>query len=88
MSESMENVSVSLGRSDFDILQHHVENGRFASRSEAIRAGLRLLDDLESSLKLKRLRAEIEMGAADVTAGHVTSYDTAESLFDDIMRDD
>lgn len=88
MADTVENISVSLGSYDREILKNHIQNGRFTNKSEVIRAGLRLLDDFEHSQKLNRLRAEISKGDADIVSGHITTYDDAASLFNDIMQDD
>ncbi len=37
--------------------------------------------------KLEFLRAQIDRGDADIAAGRVTEYDSAESLYNDIMQD-
>lgn len=84
MSDVIENVSVSLGSYDRALLQNHVENGRFASRSEVVRAGLRMLDDYEHNQKLQRLRAEIAKGDADYEAGRYREYDSVETLIGEI----
>ncbi len=84
MADTMENVSVSLGEYDRELLQNQVQSGRFASRSEVVRAGLRLLDDYEHNQKLKRLRAEIAKGDADFEAGRYTEYDSVDTLINKI----
>ena len=86
MADIMENVSVSLGKYDRELLQNQVENGRFASRSEVVRAGLRLLDDYEHNQKLQRLRAEIAKGDTDLEAGRYTEYDSVDTLIDKITN--
>ena len=54
------NTSVTLGP-DYDaFISKQVEMGRYGSASEAVRAGLRLLEERE--LKLERLRAAIDEG--------------------------
>jgi antitoxin ParD1/3/4 len=56
------NTSVTLG-SDYDaFIQRQIAKGRFGSASEAVRAGLRLLEDQENSLE--QLRAAIDEGDA------------------------
>lgn len=54
------NTSVSLGDYFNDFIEQQVASGRFASASEVIRAGLRLLEDEEA--KLARLREAIREG--------------------------
>lgn len=86
MADTMENVSVSLGEYDRELLQNQVQSGRFASRSEVVRAGLRLLDDYEHNQKLQRLRAEIAKGDADFEAGRYTEYDDVNTLINKITN--
>lgn len=61
------NTSVSLGDHFDGFIAHQIENGRFGSASEVVRAGLRLLEDNESKLgALRRMLAEGEQsGLAD-----------------------
>jgi antitoxin ParD1/3/4 len=54
------NTSITLGSQYDDFIQRQIAKGRFGSASEAVRAGLRLLEDQENSLE--RLRAAIDEG--------------------------
>ena len=54
------NTSVSLGDYFNDFVEQQVASGRFASASDVLRAGLRLLEEREA--KLQRLRELIREG--------------------------
>jgi antitoxin ParD1/3/4 len=56
------NTSVSLGDHFTAFIDEKVREGRYASASDVIRAGLRLLEEEEA--KLARLRAQIDEGDA------------------------
>ena len=61
------NTSISLGEHFDDFIASQIESGRYASASEVVRAGLRILEDTESKLNtLRRMLAEGEQsGLAD-----------------------
>nr|WP_295469394.1 type II toxin-antitoxin system ParD family antitoxin [Mesorhizobium sp.] len=54
------NTSISLGAPYLEFIDRQIEKGRFATASEAVRAGLRLLEEQE--IALEKLRAAIDEG--------------------------
>lgn len=56
--------SYSLGRHFEELIQRQVKSGRFASASEVVREGLRLIEerDAEREARLEALRGEIARG--------------------------
>ena len=71
------NTSVTLGEHFERIIQSSIESGRYASASEVIRAGLRLLDEQENKIRL--LREAIEAGER---SGYVDDFDPVQLLED------
>lgn len=64
------NTSVVLGKEHDKFIRTQIKKGRFASVSEAMRAGLRLLEEQE--LKIEHLRAAIIKGE---DSGPATAFD-------------
>lgn len=56
------NTSISLGEPYLEFIDRQIAKGRFATVSEAVRAGLRLLEEQE--IALEKLRAAIDEGDA------------------------
>ena len=76
------NTSVTLGKHYEEFISNKISQGRFGSASEAIRAGLRLLEEQETRLSLLR-RALIEgeeSGTADYSLNSLLSEIDGESI--------
>lgn len=58
------NTSVTIGKHFSDFIDNKIQNGRFESTSEAVRAGLRLLELQETQLDL--LRKKLSVGEAQL----------------------
>jgi antitoxin ParD1/3/4 len=71
----MKNTSVILGKEHDKFIAAQIKKGRFASASEAMRAGLRLLEEQE--LRVEALRAAIVKGEA---SGPTQPFDMNEYL--------
>lgn len=73
------NTSITLGEHFDGFIAQQVEEGRYASASEVVRAGLRLLEDNEQ--KLATLRRLLEEGENSGTAEY--SYESFMQELDD-----
>jgi antitoxin ParD1/3/4 len=75
------NTSVTLGEHFETFIASQVDQGRFSSASEAIRAGLRLLEERE--LKLMALRQSLVDGEKSGTAAY-----SLQGLLEKLDQDD
>lgn len=69
------NTSISLGSYFDQFIQKSIEAGRFKNVSEVVRAGLRLLEEEES--KVKVLKSAIEEG---IQSGHIENFNPKQHL--------
>ncbi len=69
------NTSVTLGEHFEQIIEKSIQSGRYASASEVIREGLRLVDEREQKIKI--LRDTIEAGEK---SGYVEDFDPVKHL--------
>jgi antitoxin ParD1/3/4 len=65
------------------IVERQLAKGNYASADEVVRAGLRLLEEHEA--ELEELRQLIDEGGADIAAGRIHRYASADELTDDIV---
>jgi antitoxin ParD1/3/4 len=65
------------------IIARQVAKGNFATPDEAVRAGVELLEAQEA--ELQELRKLIDEGDADIAAGRLHRYASAEELTQDIV---
>jgi antitoxin ParD1/3/4 len=72
--------SVNLGEQLEAFVAEAVETGRYGSRSEVLREGVRLVQERET--QLAKLREAVARGIADAEAGRVTD---AEIVFDRLI---
>jgi antitoxin ParD1/3/4 len=68
-------ISADLGRQLEAVVTNLVEAGRYNSKSEVLREGVRLVQEREARMAL--LDAALERGAADADAGRLVDADTA-----------
>ncbi len=61
------NTSVTLGKHFAGFVENKIQQGRFESTSEAVRAGLRLLEEHEAKLDL--IRKKLAIGEAQLDQG-------------------
>jgi len=67
------NTSVTIGEHFSSFIDSKIEEGRFESTSEAVRAGLRLLEEDEA--KLTAIRSKLAVGEAQLERGEFVDGD-------------
>jgi antitoxin ParD1/3/4 len=77
------NTSVSLGDHFADFIDAQVRSGRFATASDVVRAGLRLLEN--EDLHLSRLRSEMREAEAEYLASQ--TIEDSEEFWEAIHRE-
>lgn len=83
MDDGKLSVTVSDHRREF--IEEELAAGTYASEADIVDAALELL---EHRKKLQVLRSLIAEGDADVTAGRVHRYESAEAFLADIRREE
>lgn len=69
-------ISAELGENLEKVVNDLVENGRYNSKSEVLREGVRLVQEREAAFQ--RLSAKLQAGMDDIAAGRVSP---AEDVF-------
>ena len=77
-------ISADLGKQLEAYIQQLVEAGRYGSKSEVLREGIRLIQDRET--RLAALDASIARGLADVEAGRTMPADGVFKRLEDKYR--
>ncbi|MEQ1705945.1 MAG: type II toxin-antitoxin system ParD family antitoxin [Rickettsiales bacterium] len=77
--------SFSLNQNEIAFISDMVAHGRFGNRTEVVRAGLRLLEDYENNMKLRRLRIKIEEAEFSIAEGKGITYCDGGILAQDII---
>jgi len=75
------NTSVTIGNHFSDFIDHKIQCGRFESTSEAVRAGLRLLEQQEAQLDL--LRKKLTIGENQLDNGEGLD---GESFMNELLK--
>lgn len=74
-------ISAELGETLEAVVNDLVANGRYGSKSEVLREGVRLVQEREAALA--QLYASIDEGIADIEAGR---YRSAEDVMADLRK--
>lgn len=84
-TERKTNPSFSLNEQEMSFISEMVNHGRFGNKTEVVRAGLRLLEDYESNMKLQRLRAKIEAAEVSIAEGKGIVYRDGAELREQVQ---
>lgn len=82
-------MNISLTKEQEKFVQKKVASGQYATASEVIREGLRLLADQDKlrQMRIAELRREIAKGMADADAGRFVDGPTAlKRIMDDLRK--
>ena len=74
-------ISAELGETLEKVVADLVENGRYSSKSEVLREGVRLVQEREA--RFRELQAKLQAGQDDIDAGRVHP---AEEVFDRVRK--
>ncbi len=77
------NTSVSLGDHFTEFVEKQVASGRYATASDVLRAGLRILEEEEQ--RLEWMRSQVAEGIAAIEAGDV--FEESDELWEGIDRE-
>ena len=82
-------MNVSLTPELEEMVNRKVKSGLYNSASEVIREGLRRLreDDELKNLRREELRREILKGMEQMRNGQFTTYNSAEELIEDVIKE-
>lgn len=78
------NTSVTLGEHFDDFVAEKIQEGRFQSVSEVVRAGLRKLE--EDDIKLKALRMKLQAGADSLSIDDFNSDNFVSGLHQKVRK--
>ncbi len=74
--------NVALTDHQAHFVEQPVASGRYRNASEVLREGLRLVErrEAEDEMRLSALRDAAKSGIADIEAGNLRSFDSADAL--------